>query len=1303
MSVCAASCFAATASHSTVPYYTLDAPRSVALMYHGDRAFPRPFVYADVSIPFAPTSVQEYWLEVRRNGVDIPFVNGDNKLIFAGTSTPAVTYRLAGQMDMSSDPTGVDSVTVLVTAVYANSTSDVAPVRTQIMRVNTQASTIAKGWAIAGLQRIYYAPEGQGAGYMIANGDGSATYFAGTGGTATDFSVLSLSDQVWTRAYLDGTRVLFDASGRMTAVIDRLGRQTQFQYNGWNLTTIIEPMRASGLASTPYISLGYGANGLLETITETGGAGDRITRVTVDPNGRLTRITDPDGVYTGYDYDGSGRLAYITDRRGNTTQYVYGPTWKLAQIISPPVPVDAGGGATTVVNPTTTLLPWQDVGVPLVSTAGNPAPLLTRGASVGRIISATSDTTSVSVDRWGQVTQATDPIGHTTVIERDGRLPTVIHHSDGSVDSASYANGLPTTLRGAGKSTVHIRYGVFAQPDSVWGGGSAAQRIFINSTNGTVDSVRHAGPTPNVAYFTHDGLGRLMISRDEAGHTTQYGFDPTWGSTTAVTAPNNTTVNTTLDAHGRAAYSTNGVDAPITVAYDSLNRQVSVTQGVNATAATTIYDGILPTDVTDRNANTTHTDYNALGWATARCDPTGHCMQYHYDASGRLTSETNRRGQRIDRTYDHLGRLLTKSGDNTSTDSFSYSADDRGMTAQNTIETDSLRVMPGTSVLGAADTSITWINGARYQVIHGDLGSWAGRDSTVITTTAPNVTFRKRYVYADTVTGMITSFADGFNTTSYSYTGDFLQTAASNATGNRNTGYLATHAISYTNFSAAGLTELARTYHYDGIVRIDQLFTNHASRVDDGNAYGYDSNGRLWQSQVQTGCTAALSGGSTTHGSCTGYAVQDIYTYDPEGNRNSQGGSYTSGNRVVTLGGYTYEHDLDGNIARRYNSASGEDNHYTWSSDNRLTDATVQLDTSSSPEAFHYDYNAYGKLALRSIGAALERVWVHDRSQLLGEFDAANGNQRVAEYIYSEGADAPYAVVLGATTPTSINYVELNAAGNVVGTHNGTSITMTASYDDWGNPSVGVSRVGNLFWKGLPRDEYTGLYYVQARWYDPALGRFISEDPAGFAGGLNPYTFADDDPVNGSDPTGLFAGGIFNFTGGCSLYCQFFSRAIHSPSKLPAPDEHKQLRGSYSGDAHDPTVGYGGLDFADGLGSGITLGGGRYSSASESGRYIKAGMLFGAALSGGGTGGVSKSMKTFAGPGLSAAVCGGVATFGACFSFDGNHFTGLSGGFSKGGPGALYVELSHVFTFPDAPNDPPSIVPPDYYWTYQMP
>ena len=53
-------------------------------------------------------------------------------------------------------------------------------------------------------------------------------------------------------------------------------------------------------------------------------------------------------------------------------------------------------------------------------------------------------------------------------------------------------------------------------------------------------------------------------------------------------------------------------------------------------------------------------------------------------------------------------------------------------------------------------------------------------------------------------------------------------------------------------------------------------------------------------------------------------------------------------------------------------------------------------------------------------------------------------------------------------------------------------------------------------------DAQTGLYYVRARWYDPFLGRFMSEDPIGLEGGINQYAYALNDPVNLSDPTGLW-------------------------------------------------------------------------------------------------------------------------------------------------------------------------------------
>jgi RHS repeat-associated protein len=54
------------------------------------------------------------------------------------------------------------------------------------------------------------------------------------------------------------------------------------------------------------------------------------------------------------------------------------------------------------------------------------------------------------------------------------------------------------------------------------------------------------------------------------------------------------------------------------------------------------------------------------------------------------------------------------------------------------------------------------------------------------------------------------------------------------------------------------------------------------------------------------------------------------------------------------------------------------------------------------------------------------------------------------------------------------------------------------------------------------RDAETGLYYYRARYYDPALARFLSEDPIGLAGGINLYAYAENDPVNRRDPSGLY-------------------------------------------------------------------------------------------------------------------------------------------------------------------------------------
>lgn len=85
-----------------------------------------------------------------------------------------------------------------------------------------------------------------------------------------------------------------------------------------------------------------------------------------------------------------------------------------------------------------------------------------------------------------------------------------------------------------------------------------------------------------------------------------------------------------------------------------------------------------------------------------------------------------------------------------------------------------------------------------------------------------------------------------------------------------------------------------------------------------------------------------------------------------------------------------------------------------------------------------------------------------------------------------------------------------DAAGNV---------TSRRQYDAWGNLEVGADQPGYAF-TGREWDPETGLYYYRARYYDPKVGRFLSEDPIGFAGGINLYAYVGNNPIGWVDPTG---------------------------------------------------------------------------------------------------------------------------------------------------------------------------------------
>jgi RHS repeat-associated protein len=81
-------------------------------------------------------------------------------------------------------------------------------------------------------------------------------------------------------------------------------------------------------------------------------------------------------------------------------------------------------------------------------------------------------------------------------------------------------------------------------------------------------------------------------------------------------------------------------------------------------------------------------------------------------------------------------------------------------------------------------------------------------------------------------------------------------------------------------------------------------------------------------------------------------------------------------------------------------------------------------------------------------------------------------------------------------------------------------VQQSYSYSPVGE-TTGSGTVANSFQFTGRENDSTGLMYYRARYYAPAWGRFISEDPIGLAGGLNQYAYAGNNPVEFGDPTGL--------------------------------------------------------------------------------------------------------------------------------------------------------------------------------------
>ena len=220
--------------------------------------------------------------------------------------------------------------------------------------------------------------------------------------------------------------------------------------------------------------------------------------------------------------------------------------------------------------------------------------------------------------------------------------------------------------------------------------------------------------------------------------------------------------------------------------------------------------------------------------------------------------------------------------------------------------------------------------------------------------------------------------------------------------------------------------------------------------------------------------------------------------------------SNNTSNELTATSNASYSYDLNGNAATKNNSAGIT--AYAWDFENRLT--SVTLPASGGTVSFKYD--PFGRRIYKSSSTATN-VYAYDGDNLIEE---TNGSGAVIAR-YSEGlrADEPLAMLRAGAT----SYYQADGLGSISSLSSVSgSLVQLYTFDSFGKQVSASGSLTNSFqFTSREADSETGLYYYRARYYDPATGKFLSEDPISFRGGsVNLYTYTRNSPPNFADPHG---------------------------------------------------------------------------------------------------------------------------------------------------------------------------------------
>ena len=359
---------------------------------------------------------------------------------------------------------------------------------------------------------------------------------------------------------------------------------------------------------------------------------------------------------------------------------------------------------------------------------------------------------------------------------------------------------------------------------------------------------------------------------------------------------------------------------------------------------------------------------------------------------------------------------------------------------------------------------------------------------------------------------------------------------------------------SYTGLCSGWLNRTA-SYTYDAMGNITSITGRYKTTDDIQRTYTYDAQNQLLSETIDGDTTSYTYDTAGNIRSVTGPGVTKTFTYDDTGDWKDLLTSVTINGET---GQFTYESDGSGTIGNPTHYFNGDDYELTWKNGRQLASLT------RAGRRAWYSYGADGIRTSKALMNGDNPPIMHYYTTQNGKIVREQWGSAQMDFVY-DATGRPLALYYRVKLPNSNEYsgdsyyYETNQQGDVTGlykiTYDASTKSLTATrvasyeYDAWGNVTYSTGEMADinpLRYRGYYQDWESGYYYLQSRYYDPAIGRFINADDEKTifnalsdyesSDGLNGISYLDhnqfayclNNPINMSDDEGDWSVAIFS-------------------------------------------------------------------------------------------------------------------------------------------------------------------------------